>query len=374
MKRMLFLVVVSAFFNCTAFASGQGHPCVRGKDLAKIAKCIEALELRERIVAVRDSVDQILSKLTKEQPEFTVRLFNPDAKLTQDDAVKIYRDIDRIFSEALKEATTRGKRLVFIVGEDHTNRTALMLGQMFIRIAQRHGAQRFGWETARESYQTAEPQAVHYKGLFEQISRSYDDREHLPSETEPEKQNYLGGTRANQEFEVWHLMRSSRLFSKDKICLSSDCWYVSEGKVGKKLALFAADPAFWNWARWSDYFGYFGSREPGMASTLVGQALSAPGQSPVVAVYGYAHFKGIAEEIQRTGHADAVLFRALGLTQSISLYNPKIAAQLPEANAREIYNIDEYLLKPDHSMILTKRGPETAKEAIEWAEYADQHR
>lgn len=364
MKRVAWLVLLMS-------ASAGAHPCLDDPSLERVAACFEGLSLRDRLIGVRDSADALISRLTGDQFEFAVRLYDPKASMSVDEATEIYRQLESRVEKAMSEAQGQGKRLILIGGESHIDRTALMMGRMLISIGRRMGAERIGWETALESYQTPAPDSVHYRGLLEQVGIAYDHREEWPSEKEPESGNYLGGTRANQEFAIWDLMRGAPLDPKAELCLSPDCWFLTQGRVAPGLSLFAADPMFWHWARSSDYFGYFGSREPGMAATLVDQALASPPGVPVVAIYGYGHFKGITEELARTGRQDEILLKTVGFIQSMGLYNPDLLGQLPESNRRELYNLEHSLLSEDGNLFAGKAGPRTAREALEWAAEAE---
>jgi hypothetical protein len=247
-----------------------------------------------------------------------------------------------------------------------------MLETMLVKIARRHGAQRIGFETARESYVTAGQGAVHYKGLFEQISDDYSLLPQLPEEKEPLDQNIFDGTRHNQAFVISELLRTTALLPRNEICMDPGCWHATHGKIGQGTYLFAADPLFWNWNDFGDKFGYFTSREPGMASTLVEHALWSSVDAPVVAIYGSLHFKGIEEQINQSGRQDELLLKKLAFIRGVGLYNPSLAPNLEESNAREVYQIDNVILKPDANIIVSKQGPTTAQEALRLANYADQ--
>ncbi len=187
MKRtklgVLGLGIILSLCSSVSWAS---HPCVQGDDLAEISRCLEALPMRLRLEGFRDAVPDVLPMLTGDRYEFGVRLFDPDKKMTRLDAVRLYRRTRRIFREALADAQREDKQLVFVGGESHVDRTALMMGQMLLKIGRREGAVRFGWETARESFMTPAPDAVHYRGLLEQVSLAYDSLQApgtpLPSE------------------------------------------------------------------------------------------------------------------------------------------------------------------------------------------------
>src|SRR5262245_56775301 len=112
MKTFLPLIL-ALFLEVPAFAS---HPCVQGTDIQQISRCFEPFAIRERLEGVRDSVDAVLPMLKGWQYEFTVRLFDPVQKLTREDAVEIYRQVQKIFEEALVEARAQGKPLIFIGG------------------------------------------------------------------------------------------------------------------------------------------------------------------------------------------------------------------------------------------------------------------
>src|SRR3954470_15477080 len=91
-----FLIPVLALNLNAGSGFAAAHPCVQQGGFERIEKCFEALGQRERIIAFRDSIDELAPMLNRDFPFFSIQLADQSAKMTKEDAVPLYREIQRI--------------------------------------------------------------------------------------------------------------------------------------------------------------------------------------------------------------------------------------------------------------------------------------
>ena len=248
-----------------------------------------------------------------------------------------------------------------------------MLGSMLTLIASRAGVTDFGFEVAEESLIREGENAVHYRGLWDELEAVASIFPARPSETESLVNSYLGGPRHNREFEIWLLLGGADPARVPPACADSTCWREADGRIFNNRRVFAADPQFWNWLHYPNLFGYQLTREPTMATTLIGQALDSEG--PVVAIYGSLHTRAIADLIRKSGLDEKLETRLLNFSQKVYIFNAKVSDPIAKESV-EVWN--ERILcalrdqrENENSILLEKRGPRTADEALNLAIYAD---
>ena len=110
-----------------------------------------------------------------------------------------------------------------------------------------------------------------------------------------------------------------------------------------------------------------------MATTLIEEALGS--DRPIVAIYGSLHLQAIADLISKSGLDSKLETRFLNFSQKIYIFNTDIADPIAKESV-EVWN--ERILRAlqsyredENFILLQKRGPKTADEALDLAIYAD---
>ena len=376
----LLVLAASALALATTPAMARpGDQCLKTQTMQELKACFESLPASERRSALERRFREIAGWFPKDAPPeeresyVTIQLNDEAADLTKEDAVELYRKASRAFVTAYEEANAAGKRLIFLGGESHDDRTDLMLGSMLTLIARRFGVTEFGFEVAEESLVRDGENAINYRGLWDElevVARTFPAR---PGESEPLVNSYLGGPRHNREFELWLLLGGADAEKAAPVCGAAACWRDADGKIGGDGRVFAADPMFWNWEHYPNLFGYQLTREPTMATTLIEEALGS--DRPIVAIYGSLHLQAIADLIGKSGLDSKLETRFLNFSQKVYIFNTDIADPIAKESV-EVWN--ERILRAlqsyregENFIQLQKRGPKTAEEALDLAIYAD---
>ncbi len=331
-----------------AHAGTPTTSCDQFNSLAEIKTCIESLSSPQRVNALMLSLKKI-DALFKTDPtewddiHFTVSLIESSAAMGPADALTLYDQVEKLFDEQYLKARKSGKTLIFLGGEDHSNRSDLLFGLLLNHAAMKAGSKKYGFEVAQESYQYGPTSQHFFRGLKDELAFLLGNLNIFPTESEPLEQSYLEGIRHNREFELWHLLNHD-----------------------PKIFTFAADPEFWNWSKYPNHFGYNLSREPKMVTTLLETALSEP--TPVVAIYGRSHFEGISKLFTLTG-ANQFQLSLLNFSQTLEVYNTHFTDPLQKDRwiknqESALYGI-EHFFKSENHILLKKQGPQTAEAAYQ---------